>query len=203
MTNLYNQNNFYQALAKDMLNAEKEVIIYSPFIGKYRAEQLLKTFKELIRRNIAVFVFTRTVEEHEIQVQEEIQAIINEYRAAGVFVSCLSDSIHEKAAIIDQKISWEGSLNILSQRNSREIMRRFEDKEMATQLICHLNIGSKLRASHRVQRPGSPISKVEKIAVDVVFPVINWWFTALFKVMIFMLKSVLMIFNIVSVILGN
>jgi phosphatidylserine/phosphatidylglycerophosphate/cardiolipin synthase-like enzyme len=202
MTNLYNQNTFYPALTKDMLNAEKEVIIYSPFIGKYRADLLLKTFKELVRRNIAVFVFTRTVEEHEIQVQEEIRTIIGEYREAGIHVFCLIGSIHEKAAIIDQKIVWEGSLNILSQRNSRELMRRFEDQEMAMQLIDHLGLGSKLKAGHRAQKPGNTISRIEKIAVDMVFPAINWWFSAFIKVMILILKGIMAIFSIVSIITG-
>ena len=36
--------------------------------------------------------------------------------------------IHQKVAIIDDRICWEGSLNILSFANSRELMRRFESR---------------------------------------------------------------------------
>lgn len=42
-----------------------------------------------------------------------------------------TDNHHRKLAIIDRKIVWEGSLNIPSQSNSREIMRRIEGKEIA------------------------------------------------------------------------
>jgi hypothetical protein len=43
--------------------------------------------------------------------------------------------------MIDRKILWEGSLNIFSQTNSREIMRRFEDKETALETFEFLKLG--------------------------------------------------------------
>jgi len=41
---------------------------------------------------------------------------------------------HRKIAIIDD-ILWEGSLNILSQNNSCEIMRRTKSKEVVNEII--------------------------------------------------------------------
>jgi hypothetical protein len=42
---------------------------------------------------------------------------------------------HRKLAIIDRQILWEGSLNILSQNESCEVMRRIESDELAMQML--------------------------------------------------------------------
>jgi len=59
----------------------------------------------------------------------------------GVQTFLCSGNHHRKLAIIDRKILWEGSLNILSQNNSREIMRRIEGEAFATELFEFLNLG--------------------------------------------------------------
>ncbi len=42
---------------------------------------------------------------------------------------------HRKLAILDRQILFEGSLNILSQNDSCEIMRRIESQVLAQQMI--------------------------------------------------------------------
>jgi hypothetical protein len=56
----------------------------------------------------------------------------------GVQTFLCSGNHHRKLAIIDREILWEGSLNILSQNNSREIMRRIEDAETTQQMFRFL-----------------------------------------------------------------
>jgi hypothetical protein len=43
--------------------------------------------------------------------------------------------LHRKLAVIDGEILWEGSLNILSQNDSCEIMRHIESEELVHQMI--------------------------------------------------------------------
>jgi len=59
----------------------------------------------------------------------------------GMDVVLLRGCHHRKLAIIDRKIIWEGSLNILSYANSREIMRRIENKNAANQMFKFLKLG--------------------------------------------------------------
>jgi len=56
----------------------------------------------------------------------------------GIQVFLCLGNHHRKLAIIDRKILWEGSLNILSQTKSREIMRRIDDKEAALEMFNFL-----------------------------------------------------------------
>jgi hypothetical protein len=58
----------------------------------------------------------------------------------GVQVLLCIGNHHRKLAILDRKILWEGSLNILSQNNSREIMRRIDNQNIAMEMFDYLKL---------------------------------------------------------------
>ncbi len=141
---LYNQTSFYSALANDMLKAKEEIIIYSPFVSKHRADTFLRLMHKLKDTNINVFIFTRPLREYAPGQRSEITDILGQYEETGATIYYLSGYIHEKVAIIDREILWEGSLNILSQRSSREMMRRITDKDSTVEVIRHLRLSDML-----------------------------------------------------------
>jgi len=141
---LYNEKSFYGAFVKDLLTAQKEVIIHCPFISKYRSEFFKDTFIKLRQRNIPIFVFTRPLDEHEYFAKSEISCALREYQENGATIIYQSGFIHQKVAVIDRKVLWEGSLNILSQRTSKELMRRIDDEDTSLQMIDYLDLGKRL-----------------------------------------------------------
>lgn len=149
--NLFDEQTFYRTFLRDLQNVKKEVIIYSPFVSKYRAEFFRKSLKELQHRNIALFIFTRPVEEHENIMRTEVTAAIRDYESFGAVITYLPGRIHEKVAIIDREILWEGSLNILSQRKSREMMRRLDNSDAAMQMINHLRLNRPIADAYQLQ----------------------------------------------------
>ncbi len=203
---LYNEVTFYPALIKDMLNAEKEVIIYSPFISQYRADFFRRALLKLKRKNVHVFIFTRPVLEHEEYVQDEIRTAIQIYKKLGAHITYIDGSIHEKVAMIDRKILWEGSLNILSQKRSKELMIRIADEDFTAQVLSNLTLNQKLINGYKLmsQPHNLKLDFRQKIKIFLIEPVafaIRWSLTAIFQVMIVLLKSILAVFNIVDVIL--
>jgi phosphatidylserine/phosphatidylglycerophosphate/cardiolipin synthase-like enzyme len=138
-SSLYNENTFYQAFLNDLRHARQEVFIESPFITTKRMKTFEHIFKMLVKRGIKIYIITRDPKEHtngyEVQSEQAIQWC--EY--AGIQVLLCSGNHHRKLAIFDRKILWEGSLNILSQIKSREIMRRIDEKEYAIQMFKYLN----------------------------------------------------------------
>lgn len=62
---LFNELTFFQAFNKDLASAKREVIIYSPYVSKYRAETVYGQIAKLTERNVDVFIFTRPAEEYE------------------------------------------------------------------------------------------------------------------------------------------
>jgi phosphatidylserine/phosphatidylglycerophosphate/cardiolipin synthase-like enzyme len=141
-SSLYNENTFYQAFLNDLRHAKQEVIIESPFITTKRMKTFENIFKMLIKRGIKIYIITRDPKEHtngyEVQSEQAIQWCEN----AGIQVLLCSGNHHRKLAMIDRKVLWEGSLNILSQSSSREFMRRIESKKLTEELFRFLKFDS-------------------------------------------------------------
>lgn len=148
---LYNENTFYKALIKDMLSAKKEVIIYSPFVSKFRTDFLKPTIEKLIDRNIDIFIFTRPIEEYEDTIRPQIECALKRLEKLGVCIFYPGRYIHQKVAIIDREVLWEGSLNILSHRASNEMMRRTQDSESAIQVMSYIGINKTIAEAYKTK----------------------------------------------------
>lgn len=136
---LLNQDSFYDALAKDLARAGHEVIIESPFISFRRLDYLLPIFRKLAQRKVRIVINTKPAEEqadYGVQAAECIVAL----HELGIEV-LITGGHHRKLAIIDRQILYEGSLNILSQNDSCEIMRRIYSEQIANQMIDFTGIG--------------------------------------------------------------
>jgi len=137
---LHNEHTFYQAFIRDLKKSKKEVIIECPFLTSSRMEMLIPIFRELLRRNVKIHIITRDPVEHDEFFRDQATNEILACYDLGIQFTLLKGNFHRKLAIIDQTIIWEGSLNILSQGNSREIMRRIESKAMSKQLFRFLRL---------------------------------------------------------------
>lgn len=137
MTNssLFTENTFYNQFTQDLSQAKQEVIIESPFITAKRMQMLYPYFEKLIKRNIKVYIVTRDPIEHRKDLSIQAEQVIQYFEHKGIQVFLSDRNHHRKLAIIDRKILWEGSLNILSQTNSKEIMRRIDDNESADEML--------------------------------------------------------------------
>ncbi len=139
-SSLFDETTFYQKFKQDLLHASREVVIESPYITKQRTEGLFPIFEKLISQGVKVYVMTRDPREHMETLEEQSEAEIQRFEALGVQVFLCTGNHHRKLAILDRKVLWEGSLNILSQTKSREIMRRIEDQQTTEEMFNFLNL---------------------------------------------------------------
>ena len=135
VSSLFDENTFYQKFINDLLNSTKEVIIESPFITTERMKVLRPVFEQLISRGVKIYVITRDPKEHNENLEIQSEEEIHYFEVLGVQVLLCIGNHHRKLAILDRKILWEGSLNILSQIKSREIMRRIENKKLTVEMF--------------------------------------------------------------------
>lgn len=135
---LYDETTFYQQFRHDLLRSTSEVVIESPFIATERTRTLYSVFERLINRGVRVYVVTRDPRQHSETMEEQSETEIRHFEALGVQVLLCTGNHHRKLAILDRQVLWEGSLNILSQVKSREIMRRIESKKLATEMFTFL-----------------------------------------------------------------
>jgi phosphatidylserine/phosphatidylglycerophosphate/cardiolipin synthase-like enzyme len=132
---LYDEKRFYSAFKSDLNQAQHQVIVESPYLTCKRANELLPVIAKLTSKGVKVRVNTRNPNHHDEYLRIQAWMAIKKYRAAGVKVKFYDDLRHRKLAVVDGLILWEGSLNILSQNNSREVMRRTQSEELCRQMI--------------------------------------------------------------------
>ena len=137
---LYDEHTFYNQFVKDLLEAKKEVIIESPYITKKRLTMLKPSFEKLVHKGVQIFILTKDPQEHDMVMAKQSESGICYFETLGPQVLLIKGGHHRKLAIIDRKISWEGSLNILSQSNSREFMRRIASEKLAKDLFQFLRL---------------------------------------------------------------
>ena len=137
---LHDENTFYRAFIKDLENCKEEVIIESPYITSARMKTLWPILHRLLAKGVKIYILTRDPREHEEGMEFQSEDEIRYCEQLGVQVLLCAGNDHRKLAILDRKVLWEGSLNILSQTHSREIMRRMEGEEIALQMFNFLKL---------------------------------------------------------------
>jgi phosphatidylserine/phosphatidylglycerophosphate/cardiolipin synthase-like enzyme len=141
-TGLYDETTFYAQFRHDLLHSSNEVVIESPFITTERAKTLYPVFEKLVNRGVRVYVVTRDPKEHGETMKDQSEVEIQRFEALGVQVLLCTGNHHRKLAILDRRILWEGSLNILSQMKSREIMRRIDSEKVTIEMFNFLKFGN-------------------------------------------------------------
>jgi len=206
---LFNEKTFYRAFTKDLFESKKEIIIYSPFVSKFRSEHFRRTFQALRKRNIAVFIFTRPIEEVDYLMRDEVKCALKDCEELGACIIYLPGLIHQKVAVIDRTILWEGSLNILSQRESKEMMRRTADEDIAMQVMSYLQLKKPLAENYKNQYERLCRNLAENtrhrrklniryLFTGILVPVMTLWLFLGVRVMMLSLRGIKSIASIIS-----
>jgi phosphatidylserine/phosphatidylglycerophosphate/cardiolipin synthase-like enzyme len=149
---LYDQTTFYEAFLSDIRHCKRELIIESPFVRLRRIDSLMPTLSKLRQKGVHIVINTRDPYEHEPEYEMQAQAAVDKLQAIGVQV-LYTVKHHRKLAIIDRKVTWEGSLNILSHSDSAEIMRRINSEADAKALIRFIKLPKYIKKGVTHARP--------------------------------------------------
>ena len=136
---LYNEETFYRAFMRDLNSCICEAVIESPFITSNRVASLLPIFEKMRSRQVRITINTKHPSGHEAPFDAQAWAAIERMQDIGIQV-LFTGGHHRKLAIIDKEVLWEGSLNILSQSQSCEVMRRIASPGMAMQMVQFIEL---------------------------------------------------------------
>ena len=138
---LFDEKTFYQTFLDDLRHCRKEVIIESPFITSARMKTFDRVFQNLLEKDVKIYIITRDPSEHDSGYEVQSEDAVRWCEEIGIQVLLCRRNHHRKLAILDRKILWEGSLNILSQVKSREIMRRIDSEDTTMETFEFLKLG--------------------------------------------------------------
>ena len=137
---LFDERTFNHAFISDLKHCNREVIIESPYMTANRVAVISPILSQLVKKGVKVKVNTRFPGHHDELLRIQAWKSAKELKRIGVKVRFFNNYNHRKIAVLDERILWEGSLNILSQSYSREIMRRIESEQLAKQMVNFLGL---------------------------------------------------------------
>ena len=131
---IYDGKSFYPVFCQNLKNAEKEILIVSPFMTKSRLQKLVQVLTEPILRGVTVKAVVRPAEDLPVKDRKTVPDNAEYLMDYGVQV-VFRPGFHQKFTVIDGRISWYGSVNILSFGKSEESVMRLESLDIASELI--------------------------------------------------------------------
>jgi len=91
--------------------------------------------KEPLQAGVSITVVTRPAESY--REQERIKECIEQLQLSVTVVQ--KSNIHQKFTIIDNRLVWYGSINLLSFGSSEESVMRLESRELAGELAVGMS----------------------------------------------------------------
>jgi len=130
----FTEATFYSMFLKDLTEARDSIVIFSPFVTSNGISNWVEALRTALGRGVRVHIFAKPASEFGGGTEEEVRMLIAALRNLGVSVD-LRNKMHEKIIVIDGRIFWNGSLNILSHRNTYEFMQRTDSSEACKKVL--------------------------------------------------------------------
>ena len=131
---IYDGKSFYHGFCNDLQSAKSEVLIVSPVMRKSRITSFMKILAPIIESGVKITVVTRPPEDFKERDRDMVTECAEKLCEGGVTVKCESN-FHQKFTVIDQSVVWYGSVNFLSFGTHEESIMRFENADIAGQLM--------------------------------------------------------------------
>ena len=134
---------YYEALSYDLKNAKKSITFVSPFITQNRMDSIEPLLVEALHRSggkLLIEIITRPPERMFDRNKDDhirgapVRRILKRLHKMGIKIT-IAVNTHEKLVVIDDRISYWGSLNPLSFRDTDEINTRLEAEGLAHKLL--------------------------------------------------------------------
>jgi superfamily II DNA or RNA helicase len=127
---IFDSTAFFAVYAADITAAKNEVLIASPFLSKRR---VLSALAYLTVTGARVTVVTRPVEDYPEKDRAKVADCLGILTSHAFHVKT-KDRLHQKFAVIDQRVVWYGGINLLSYGAAEESIMRIENLDIAAEL---------------------------------------------------------------------
>ena len=131
---IFDSENYYEVYRKDLLQADKNIIISSPVISGAKVYELISLLRDKQLSGVEVTIVTWEPDSYGFGDAAFWMQLHEEMRQVGFYIETVEESC-EHFAIMDQEIVWYGSMNLLAKSNADDSMMRVQSKKIATELM--------------------------------------------------------------------
>ncbi|MGN0339571.1 MAG: TOTE conflict system archaeo-eukaryotic primase domain-containing protein [Lachnospira sp.] len=131
---IFDSENYYEVYRKDLLQADKNIIISSPVISGPKVYELISLLHDKQVSGVEITIVTWEPDLYNFGDAAFWMQLHEEMRQAGFYIKTVEESC-EHFAIMDQEIVWYGSINLLAKNNADDSMMRVQSKKIAMELM--------------------------------------------------------------------
>ena len=131
---IYDSGNYTEKFERDLVEAEKIIVISSPNISQDKIERFIYLIKERQEEGIKVTVITTDPEEIIYGNSDICYELIREMEQIGINVITKTE-IEERFAVIDDELVWHGGMNLLGKVDVWDNLMRIKNQEVAAELL--------------------------------------------------------------------
>ena len=131
---IFDSENYYEVYRKDLLQADKNIVISSPAISGTKVYELINLLRDKQRAGVEITIVTWEPDSYGFGDAGFWMQLHEEMRQAGFYLKMVEDTC-QHFAIIDQEIVWYGSMNLLAKSNIDDSMMRIQSKKIAMELM--------------------------------------------------------------------
>ena len=131
---IYAGDNYIENYHRELLDANRNVIISSPAISGSKVYELIDMLKEKQTLGVQVTIVTWTPDSYGYGDAAYWMRLHEDMRKAGFYIKTVEES-YERFAIIDQEVVWYGNINLLAKDKVDGSIMRVLSKEIASELM--------------------------------------------------------------------
>ena len=131
---IFDIDSYEKVYAKDLLEANKEIIISSPGLNYAKVDAFVKLIKHRQEDGVKLTVITLNPEGYPEEKIKDTKRLVEILKNCGIRIK-LQEHMHKRFAIIDDEIVWYGSMNLLSRAKVDDNLMRVKSKDAARELL--------------------------------------------------------------------
>ncbi len=131
---IYDSDSYRPIFEQDLREAAEGVVISSPTLSRKRVEQLLTLIQPGQEKGLKAAIITWHPDVYRYGKDEQRLSLLENLRAAGCEIRFAQENC-QHFGVIDEKIVWYGSMNLLSRDDVEDNIMRLESREIAEELL--------------------------------------------------------------------
>lgn len=131
---IYDGDNYIETFHRDLLEADKNIIISSPVISGTKVYELIRFLKDKQIKGVEITIVTWNPDSYGFGDAGYWMQLHEDMRQAGFYMKTVEESCGH-FAIVDQEIVWYGNINILSKAKLEDSIMRVHSIDIASELM--------------------------------------------------------------------
>lgn len=131
---IYNETDYFEHVINDIKNAEKNILVSSPFMQKKKIDSIKEILVEKYNSGVRITLCIKKIEDYSDNQKAYISKFISEILKQGIKVIQVSRNRY-KFMIIDNTIVWYGGVDIFGGSFDESSLIRIQSEELANELV--------------------------------------------------------------------